>query len=145
MEMSKGDTMTRPVTEAKATRRWNTVVGLAAGYLAVSVVAVVVTAVLRDDPEVATTAAWVREIIVVVSAALTVAFARRAAGGSTRAFLRLRLVTAIMTAAIVVIVAVPGAFPVWLRVEQAVCGVLLLGIVALVNGPTLRHAIPARS
>jgi len=145
MEMSKGDTMTRPVTETQSTRTWNTVVGLAVGYLAVSVVAVVVTAVLRDDPAVATTAAWVREIIVVVSAALTVAFARRAAGGSTRAFLRLRLVTAIMAAAIVVIVAVPGAFPVWLRVEQAVCGVLLLGIVALVNGATLRRAITARS
>lgn len=135
-----------PVTESHTiTRKWHTVVGLAVGYLAVSIVAVIVTALMRDDPAVATTAAWVREIIVVVSAALTVAFARRAAAGSPRAFLRLRLVTAIMLVAIVVIVAVPGAFPVWLRVEQAVCGVLLLAVVVLVNGPTLRGAISGRS
>ncbi|ODU00688.1 MAG: hypothetical protein ABS81_22925 [Pseudonocardia sp. SCN 72-86] len=138
--------MNRPVTDAHDTARtWRTVVGLVLGYLAVSIAAVVVTALLRDDPAVATTAAWVREIIVVVSACLTVAFARRAAAGSPRAFLRLRLVTAIMLVAIVVIVAVPGAFPIWLRVEQAVCGVLLLGVVVLVNRPTLRCAVASRS
>jgi hypothetical protein len=32
-----------------------------------------------------------------------------------------------------VIVALPGAFPVWFRLEQAVCGLLLLPVVVRVN------------
>jgi hypothetical protein len=43
-----------------------------------------------------------------------------------------------MLVAIIVIVAIPGAFPVWLRVEQAVCGLLLAGVVLLVNRAPVR-------
>jgi hypothetical protein len=43
-----------------------------------------------------------------------------------------------MLVAIVVIVALPGLFPVWLRIEQAVCGQLLLGVTVLVNGRRAR-------
>jgi hypothetical protein len=35
--------------------------------------------------------------------------------------------------AIVVIVALPGAFPVWFRLEQAICGLLLAAVVVQVN------------
>ncbi|MGD9988801.1 hypothetical protein [Pseudonocardia sp.] len=142
MDMPKGDAVDRPVIGTGNTARtWRAVVGLALAYLTVSVVALAVTALLRDDPAVATTAAWVREVVVALSACVTVALARRSAAGSPRALLRLRLVTAIMVVAIVVVISVPGVFPVWLRAEQAVCGVLLLGIVLLVNGPTLRRAV----
>jgi len=37
-----------------------------------------------------------------------------------------------------VIIALPGTFPLWMKVEQAVCGVLLLGVVAVVNGRVMR-------
>jgi len=40
--------------------------------------------------------------------------------------------------AVVVIVALPGTFPVWLKIEQSACGALLLGVVLLVNGRQLR-------
>ncbi len=49
-----------------------------------------------------------------------------------------------MLVAIAVIVALPGAFPVWLRVEQAVCGLLLAGVVVLVNGRHLRSLFATR-
>jgi hypothetical protein len=65
-------------------------------------------------------------------------FAARLARGSRRAHLRLRLVSAIMLVAIVVIIAIPGGFPVWLKVEQGVCGLLLLGVVLIVNGRRMR-------
>ncbi|MGI5131725.1 hypothetical protein ACQEVB_33325 [Pseudonocardia sp. CA-107938] len=111
---------------------------LLAAYAALSAVAVAVLVVMRDDAAVATDAAWVRASIVLVSALLTVLFAAQAAGGSARGFLRLRLVSAIMLVAIVVIVAIPGAFPVWLRIEQTLCGVLLAGVVLLVNRTSVR-------
>ena len=49
-------------------------------------------------------------VIVAASALLTFAFAVRTARGSRRAYLRLRIASAIMLAAIVVIIAIPGSF-----------------------------------
>lgn len=111
---------------------------LLAGYTALSVLAMGVLVVLRDDAAVATDAAWVRASIVLVSSLLTLLFAAQAGGGSPRGYLRLRLVTAVMLVAIIVIVAIPGAFPVWLRIEQAACGLLLAGVVLLVNRASVR-------
>jgi hypothetical protein len=62
----------------------------------------------------------------------------RAAKGSQPAFRRLRIVSAIILIAIAVIVALPGAFPVWFRLEQALCGGLVAGVVLLVNRPSVR-------
>ena len=111
---------------------------LLVGYTALSVLAVGVLVVLSDDPAVATDAAWVRASIVLVSSLATLLFAAQAASGSARGYLRLRLATAVMLVAIIVIVAIPGAFPAWLRVEQAVCGLLLAGVVLLVNRAPVR-------
>ncbi|TDO67321.1 hypothetical protein EV651_103231 [Kribbella sp. VKM Ac-2571] len=83
-------------------------------------------------------AVWVRGTIVVASALLTVLFARSAARGSRRGYLLLRIVSAVMLVAIVVIIALPGTFPLWMKGEQAVCGLLLLGVALQVNNKHLR-------
>lgn len=116
---------------------------LIAGYLALSVLTVVAVIVFRHHASMVTDAVWVRTVIVVASASVMTAFAARAARGHSRSFLRLRLVSAIMLVAIVVIIAIPGDFPVWLKVEQGVCGLLLLGVVLVVNGKHLRAAFSA--
>lgn len=91
-----------------------------------------------------TDAVWVRASIVVATSLLMVSFAVRTGRGHSRSYLRLRLASGIMLVAIAVIVALPGAFPVWLKVEQGVCGVLLLGVVVIVNGRRVRSAFAAR-
>ncbi|MGW7681399.1 hypothetical protein ACWGID_11705 [Kribbella sp. NPDC054772] len=111
---------------------------LAAGYLAISVLTLVAIIALRNHPAIVTDAVWVRGTIVVASSALTFLFARSSARGSRRGYLRLRIVSAVMLIAIVVIIALPGTFPLWLKGEQAVCGLLLLGVTLLVNGKHLR-------
>jgi hypothetical protein len=111
---------------------------LVLSYLAVSVLTLVAIIALRNDAEVVNDAVWTRGAIVVASALLTFAFARRAAQGSRKAFLRLRLVSAIMLVAIAVIIALPGTFPLWMKFEQAICGLLLLGVALIVNGKHLR-------
>ncbi|WP_328328145.1 hypothetical protein OHA70_02765 [Kribbella sp. NBC_00382] len=130
--------------EATHTAAFRTVKALVAGYLALSVLTVVAVFILRHHPSVVTDAVWVRTVIVVGSAALMTAFAARAARGHGRSYLRLRLVSAIMLVAIAVIIAIPGDFPVWLKVEQGVCGLLLLGVVLVVNGKHLRTAFNGR-
>ena len=103
------------------------------GYVAVSWVTVAAMVAFRNDPAMVTPAVWTRGTIVAVASLLTLLFAARAARGHRKMLLRLRIVTAIMLAAIVVIVALPGAFPVWFRLEQALCGLLLLPVVITLN------------
>jgi len=111
---------------------------LVGGYLAVSVLTLIAIVALRNDSAAVNDAVWTRGTIVVASAVLTFLFARRAAQGSRKGFLRLRIVSAVMLVAIVVIIALPGTFPLWMKAEQAVCGLLLLGVALIVNGKHLR-------
>ena len=111
---------------------------LTGAYLALSVLTLGAIFLLRDDPAMVTDVVWVRATIVALSALLTFLFARSAASGSKRGLLRLRIVSAVMTVAIVVIVSIPGFLPLWVRLEQGVCGLLLLAVVVLVNGRHVR-------
>ncbi len=116
---------------------------LIAGYLVLSALTMVAVVLLRNHQSMVTPAVWVRSVIVVASAAVMTAFASRAAGGHARSYLRLRLVSAIMVVAIVVIIAIPGDFPVWLKIEQGACGLLLLGVVLIANSKHLRSMFAA--
>jgi hypothetical protein len=49
-----------------------------------------------------------------------------------------------MVAAIAVIIALPGTFPLWMKIEQGVCGLILLGVVVIVNGRRLRSLFAAK-
>lgn len=111
---------------------------LVLGYVAISVLTLVAIIALRNHSTVVNDAVRVRGAIVVASSLLTFAFARSAARGSRRGYLRLRIVSAVMLVAIVVIIALPGTFPLWMKGEQAVCGLLLLAVTLLVNGKHLR-------
>jgi hypothetical protein len=111
---------------------------LVIAYLALSVLTLAAIIALRNDAAAVNDAVWTRGTIVVASALLTFAFARRAARGSKKGFLRLRIVSAVMLVAIVVIIALPGTFPLWMKFEQGVCGLLLLGVALILNGKHLR-------
>jgi hypothetical protein len=116
---------------------------LVGAYLGLSVLTLVAIVLLRGNPTMVNDAVWGRGTIVVVSSLLTYGFAARTTRGSRRAYLRLRIVSAAMVVAIVVIIALPGAFPLWLKIEQGVCGLLLLGVVVIVNGRRLRSVFAA--
>ncbi|MEU6332633.1 hypothetical protein ABZ851_36115 [Streptomyces sp. NPDC047049] len=117
---------------------------LVGGYALLSGLTLLAVILLRHHADLVTDAVWVRASIVVATSLLMVSFAVRAGRGHSRSYLRLRLASGIMLVAIAVIVALPGAFPVWLRAEQGVCGMLLLGVVVLVNGRRMRSAFAAR-
>ncbi|GHO56665.1 hypothetical protein [Ktedonobacter robiniae] len=113
-------------------------------YLGLSMLTLVAIVLLRDNTAIVTPAVWVRGTIVVASALLTTFFAAQMARGSRGGYLRLRLVSAIMLVAIVVIIALPGTFPLWMKIEQGVCGLLLLGVVGVVNSKHLRSTFTTR-
>ncbi|WP_426509875.1 hypothetical protein ACPPVO_03615 [Dactylosporangium sp. McL0621] len=96
---------------------------LTALYLILSLATLGVAYLLRHHANLVTDAVWVRGTIVVASAAVCNILAAR---GDVR---RLRIIAIVMTVAITVIVAVPGLFPVWMKLEQVVCGLLLIGVI----------------
>jgi hypothetical protein len=71
---------------------------------------------------------------------LTLLVAVRAVHDAGRALLRLRVIAAVQVVVIAVFVVLPGALPGWMRVEQAVCGVLLVGVLWASSAP--RAALP---
>lgn len=83
-------------------------------------------------------AIWIRCSLVLASGIVVVAMAVAAARGSRGAWVRLRIVSPIIVAAVIVIVSIPGFLPDGVRIEQAVCGLLLLPVAILVNLPRMR-------
>jgi hypothetical protein len=108
------------------------------GYLTLCMLTLVAIILLRNHTDMVNDAVWTRGTIVAATSLLLLSFAVRAARGSRKAFLRMRITSAAMVVAIAVIISLPGTFPVWLKIEQAVCGLILLGVVAVVNGKHLR-------
>ena len=109
------------------------VVWLIGGYAAVNALTLVAAVVFRHDATMVTDAVWVRGTIVAAGSLLALFLAVRAARGDWRMLRRLRIVTAAMLVAIVVIIALPGMFPVWFKLEQGICGLLLLAVVVQIN------------
>ncbi|SFQ05457.1 hypothetical protein SAMN04489713_12185 [Actinomadura madurae] len=109
-------------------------------YVAVSLGAIAVLGVLHGHPSVAPQEAWAHAVIVAVTATLMMASSVQAAKGSASAYRRLRIASSVMLAAIVVITAIPGDFPLWMKSEGVFCGVLLCGVVVIANGRPLRDA-----
>jgi len=117
---------------------------LVGGYLGISVATLIAVVLLRNHTAIVNTAVWIRGTIVVASALLTLSFAARAARGSRGAYRRLRIISAVMVVAIATIIALPGTFPVWMKVEQGVCGLLLIGVAIVVNGRHMRSLFAAK-
>lgn len=124
---------------ARGAAAFRTVKQLVAGYLGLSVLALAAVAVLHSHRSLVNAAVWDRGSIVVASAVVTYACAVRAARGSRAAYRRLRIICALMTAAIVVIIALPGDFPLWMKLEQSACGVLLAAVLVLIHSGPVRE------
>ena len=132
------------IHQSAARAPFRAITGLLLAYLGIGIAALVAVVLLRNHPALVNGAAWVRSIIVVGTALILLSAARLAARGSRGAFLRLRIISIVTTVAIVVIVALPGTFPVWLKAEQSVCGVLMLGVALLANARPARLRFATR-
>ena len=121
------------------------VVRLLTAFLVISLSTVVAVVLMRHHPGLVTTAVWVRTSLVAASAAVLLLVARRAAAGHHGSFRRLRIISMVVLIAVIAVVAWPGAFPVWLRVEQAVCGLVMLGVVVRTNLRVVRSSVEAGS
>ncbi len=113
---------------------------LVACYVGLGVLGFGAAVLLRDHPQLVNTAVWVRSSIVLATGALTYVFAGRASRGDRSAFRRLRVVSIVVPLAIVVIIALPDPFPVWMKVQQGLCGIALAVVAVLVNRGSVRRS-----
>lgn len=115
---------------------------LLGGLIAVSAAMVSVLAVLSRSGAAIDPAIWIRCSIVLGSSIVLLLIAISAAGGSRSAWLRLRIVSAVVVIAVAVIASIPGFLPVWVRIEQGLCGALVLPVAILVSLPRVRAVFP---
>jgi hypothetical protein len=132
----RGDTRTQ-----RAESRLRGIVALCTAYLAAIVATLGFLAWKRDDSSLVTTDAWVHEVILLFFAVLTLRVATRAAAGSARAHLRLRIIAAVVVVASTAEASVPGLFPTWMRLEQILYGLCLLAVLALARSRGVRQAL----
>jgi hypothetical protein len=132
------------LNQPRSLTAFRTVKFLVSGYVAISALTLVASYLLRHHPGLVTATVWIRGGIVAFTSLLMLAFAVGASRGRSRAYLRLRIASAVMAVAIVVLVSLPGFLPVWMRIEQGVCGLLLAGVVVIVNGRHLRSLFATR-
>lgn len=78
-------------------------------------------------------AVWTRCSAVLASAIVLLLLTGGAARGSRSAWIRIRIISVVIVVAVVVIVSIPGFLPPWVRIEQGVCGGLVLPVAILVN------------
>ena len=124
-----------------AQRALRTMILLVGCYVGLSLATLVAVIVLRDHPAIVTQPTWIRVIIVAATALLMVRFAVGTTRGDRRLYLWFRMTSAVVLAAIVAVIAIPGDFPLWLKIEQGAAGLLLLGVVLIINGRLVRSAL----
>jgi hypothetical protein len=111
---------------------------LVGGYLGIGLLTLVAITLMRGHSAEVNSAVWTRGVAVVASALVMYACAVRAARGSRSAYRRLRFVSAATVVAIAVIIALPGTFPLWMKLDQGLCGAVLIGVAIVVNSAHLR-------
>ena len=92
----------------------------------------------RHAPTLVNSTVWTRAFLVLLASLLAMSYTNRASRGFARAYRNLRLLSACSVVAVVVLVALPGLLPGWMRLEQALCGLLLLGVVVSINSSKVR-------
>ncbi|MFG6195311.1 hypothetical protein [Nonomuraea sp. JJY05] len=119
---------------------WALVRALFVAVLVISVATLGVAALIGGNWVV-----WLRGAAVALAAVWLVALAGQAARGKRSAYVRIRFVTIAAPLGIVLILLAPDSgYPVWMKAEQAVVGVLVAAVALLVNRRAVRQAFPKR-
>lgn len=119
---------------ARSSTRVRRATGLAAMHVGLSLAAVVILIVGQAGEDTPSTSAWVHGVIVAATAFLLLSFAIRASRGGPAGLRRLRISSSVLGIALVVVVLIPGAFPVWMRILEAASAVCVLGVFVQVHG-----------
>jgi hypothetical protein len=115
--------------------RFRPVLVLVTAYLLVSGAMEAVLVVQSATGTSVDSAIWTRCSLVLASAIVLLLLAVAAARGSRSSWIRARIISPVVVIAVIVIIAIPGFLPDWVRLEQALCGALVLPAAIILNLP----------
>ncbi|HTF51347.1 MAG TPA: hypothetical protein VK735_28220 [Pseudonocardia sp.] len=92
----------------------------------------------HSDPALVSSTVWTRATIVLLDSLVALSYAKRAARGLAKGYRNLRWLSAGSVVGVVVLVSLPGLLPGWMKLEQVVCGLLLIGVVVSINYTKVR-------
>ncbi|MBX6383601.1 MAG: hypothetical protein IRZ07_11630 [Microbispora sp.] len=113
-------------------------------YAVVSVLTLVAIVVLSGNSDIVTDAVWVRGSILAVASLITFALGVSMARGSRSSYRRVQIIALAQVVAVIVIECLPGGFPLWFKMENGVCGTLLLIVVLVTVARSVREVFAAR-
>ena len=135
----------RSTVDAARLAAFRPILILLSGFLAVSAAMEVFLIVETLNGNGIDIAVWIRCSLVLGSSIVLLLIALFAARGSRASWRRLSIISPIVVVAVIVIVSIPGFLPDWVRVEQAVCGLLVLPVAILVTLPRTRALFAERA
>ena len=115
-----------PTTDPEVREKLRIARTLLGGYAVVSVLTLLAIVVFSGNPDIVTSAVWIRGSILAVASLITFALGVSMANGSRSSYRRVQIIALAQVVAVVVIETVPGDFPAWFKIENGVCGTLLL-------------------
>jgi hypothetical protein len=122
--------------------RFRPLLALLAGFLLVSAAMEAVLIVQSAAGTSLDGAVWTRCSLVLASSIVRLLLTIAASRGSRNAWIRARIITLIVVVAVIVIVSIPGFLPDWVRIEQGVCGALVLPVAIMLNLPSTAALYP---
>jgi len=126
------------LTHPRTLRAFRNVKLLIIAYFAIATIALIATYLMRNDSAEVNANVWGRCVSVVLSSAVLYVFAVLASRGVRWAYRRLRVVSIFVPIAIVYIIVAPGLYPLWMKLEQGVCGIIVIALALVINGRHLR-------
>lgn len=111
------------------------------GVASAVVVAIVAAKALGHSP--VNTFMWVRSVILLVISPVLYRSAVSASNGSRGAFARLRFISLVLPAAIVVVDLIPGVCPVWYAAVQGASAIPLIAVAVITRRKPLHPAFAA--
>ncbi|MFI7424886.1 hypothetical protein [Nonomuraea sp. NPDC049684] len=121
-----------------AVRLANAAAGLGVALFAVTMA----VAALGTDPG---STVWNRAGGVLAGSLICLVMVKKAQAGSRGAYTRVRWITAVAGAAMMVTAVIAGSLPLWFRAEQAVHALVIGALACALNAPALLGNRPARS
>lgn len=131
-----------PLDHPRIARTFRGIRRILAVELLVGVTAVIVAIVLLINGQYVAPAVWVRSAAVLGITTTLFYFSARAAEGYYWAYQRLTLFSWIFPVVTVVVSCIPGLYPLWMIVEQAIFSLLLIAIGDLLRAKHMRAAFP---
>jgi len=119
-------------------KAFRTIKFIATGYVCINILALAAIFLLRNKTALVTSTVWTRGTILACTSLLLLFFVNQLTRGSRQGWVRVRIISLLLFVSVLILLVIPGILPLWMKLEQAICGLLLLGLIIVTNSRHIR-------